>query len=72
VAAGAVCRWAAGRWITPVYGLALILLLLFIPVHLGLWAKFPVWYHAVFLGSLPLLIWLGGRRRNVGGAEQGA
>jgi hypothetical protein len=32
----------------------LVLLTLFIPVHLSLWAKFPAWYHLFFLASLPL------------------
>ena len=31
------------------------LLLLFIPVHIKLWAHFPVWYHLFFLLSLPLV-----------------
>src|SRR5258708_3597962 len=38
-----------------------ILLLLFIPVHYGLWSKFPIWYHLTFLASLPLLSLAGGR-----------
>lgn len=37
-----------------------ILMLLFLPVHYNLWAKFPVWYHLTFLASLPLLGWAGG------------
>src|SRR5262245_10319104 len=31
----------------------------FIPVHVQLWAKFPVWYHLVFLGTLVPLVLLG-------------
>ena len=38
-----------------------ILLLLFIPVHYGLWSKFPIWYHLTFLSSLPLLSLAGGK-----------
>jgi hypothetical protein len=38
-----------------------ILLVAFVPVHLGLWDKFPVWYHLTFLLSLVPLIYLGGR-----------
>lgn len=30
----------------------LIVLALFLPVHIGLWSKFPAWYHLAFL--LPL------------------
>ena len=38
-----------------------ILLLLFVPVHYGLWNKFPIWYHLTFLTSLPLLSLAGGK-----------
>ena len=39
--------------------LAGILLILFIPVHYSLWARFPPWYHLVFLSSLVFLPFLG-------------
>jgi hypothetical protein len=39
--------------------LGVLLLLLFIPVHYGLWQKFPVWYHGVFLISLVPLVLVG-------------
>lgn len=42
----------------------LILLLLFLPDHIGLWGRFPAWYHLVFLISLPLLGWAGSRLRH--------
>lgn len=45
--------------ITPLIG-GLVLLALFIPVHMQLWDKFPLWYHATFLTSLPLLAYIGG------------
>ncbi|MBU6437701.1 MAG: hypothetical protein KGQ77_09260, partial [Betaproteobacteria bacterium] len=32
-----------------------VLVALFIPVHVTLWSRFPVWYHVVFLGSLLVL-----------------
>lgn len=38
-----------------------ILLVLFLPVHYNMWAKFPVWYHLTFLLSLPILAWAGGK-----------
>lgn len=42
-----------------------ILLLIFLPVHYHLWHDtpnlFPVWYHLVFLISLPVLSIIGGR-----------
>ena len=39
----------------------LLLLLAFIPQHIMLWEKFPVWYHLTFLLSLVPLTYLGGR-----------
>ena len=32
--------------------LGALLTALFIPVHYGLWDKFPAWYHLIFLASL--------------------
>lgn len=45
-------RWAP--WIT-----GLIILAIFLPVHIGLWAKFPPWYHLAFLVPLAPLVSLG-------------
>jgi len=50
----------------------LVLLVLFIPQHIALWAKFPVWYHLTFLLSLVVLTWAGGAiatRARMGGAR---
>jgi hypothetical protein len=38
-----------------------LMLLIFIPEHVMLWEKFPVWYHLVFLLSLVPLTYLGSR-----------
>ncbi|HEX4420142.1 MAG TPA: hypothetical protein VH165_19640 [Kofleriaceae bacterium] len=38
-----------------------ILLVLFIPQHIMLWPKFPIWYHLSFLLSLVPLTWAGGK-----------
>jgi hypothetical protein len=38
-----------------------ILLLVFIPIHVSLWTRFPVWYHLTFLASLPIVGLLGGQ-----------
>ena len=38
----------------------LLLLIAFIPQHIMLWDKFPVWYHLTFLLSLVPLTYLGG------------
>src|SRR5262245_41520581 len=57
---GALATVAAG-WVTAVVArrsqfvpltTGLILLVLFIPQHILLWSKFPVWYHLTFLVSL--------------------
>jgi hypothetical protein len=52
VAAGFSAAWIARASGTPVKVLAGLLLLMFIPVHYGLWDKFPIWYHLTFLASL--------------------
>ena len=54
----------AGAWISrgnrrAVAALAIVLLAIFLPTHYYVWTKVPLWYHLVFLGSLPLLTWLG-------------
>ena len=46
--------------IVPLAG-GLVLLTAFVPIHIGLWSKYPVWYHLTFLASLPLLTFLGGQ-----------
>ena len=37
-----------------------ILLVAFIPQHITLWDRFPLWYHLTFLLSLVPLTWVGG------------
>ena len=67
IGAGAACAVVARHWAVPAYALACALVLLFVPVHIGLWAKFPMWYHLVFLGSLIPLTLLGARLARRGG-----
>ena len=67
LAAGAAARVVAptGRAVSWVLGV--VLLVAFIPVHIRLWTRFPVWYHLVFLGSLVPCVVLGatfGRNRS--------
>jgi hypothetical protein len=38
---------------------AVIMVILFVPVHYLLWDKFPIWYHLFFLISLAPMILLG-------------
>lgn len=60
LAAGAVTRAVAPSSTRALWLLGGVLLAAFIPVHIQLWAKFPVWYHLVFLGTLVPLVALGG------------
>jgi hypothetical protein len=50
---------ARSSWTAVVTGA--LLLLAFIPQHISLWDKFPVWYHLTFLTSLVPLAVVGGR-----------
>jgi hypothetical protein len=59
--AGFVSAWIAPGERRVVAVLTIILLAAFLPAHYRLWAKFPLWYHLTFLGSLVLLPWLGAR-----------
>jgi peptidoglycan/LPS O-acetylase OafA/YrhL len=73
LAAGAVTgRIAPSRTGLP-WVLGAIILAAFIPIHIQLWTKFPVWYHLVFLGTLVPLVTLGAAltRRGNGPAERG-
>jgi len=48
LAAGAVTRWISpSRWAPWVVGG--VVLALFLPLHISIWSKFPVWYHLAFL-----------------------
>jgi hypothetical protein len=65
-AVASLCAGFAAAWIakgsgTAVKVLGALLLLLFLPVHYGLWDKFPTWYHVVFLASLVPLTLLGAK-----------
>jgi hypothetical protein len=66
--AGAVVGWIdpSRRW-TP-WLVGAIVLAMFLPVHVSLWSKFPVWYHLAFLVPLAPLVAFGGElARGVGG-----
>lgn len=59
--AGMVVGWIAplNKWAPWAAGL--IVLAVFLPVHIGLWSRFPVWYHLAFLVPLAPLMALGAR-----------
>jgi hypothetical protein len=59
-AAGVTAVVAAGATPSTII-LGSVLLVAFVPIHIGLWDKFPVWYHLTFLLSLIPLSVLGGR-----------
>jgi hypothetical protein len=42
-------------------GAGVILLALFVPYHLTIWDKFPIWYHLTFFASLPIMSVIGAR-----------
>lgn len=43
-------------WLLP----GVLLLAIFVPVHVNLWHRFPIWYHLTFLLSLVPLTYAGG------------
>jgi hypothetical protein len=60
LATGLVTAMIAPRSLPARLMPGVLLLLAFIPVHIMLWDKFPVWYHLTFLLSLVPLTYLGG------------
>src|SRR3974390_1085538 len=49
VASGAVTAWISrsNRWAPLIVGS--VVFAMFVPVHIAIWSKFPVWYHLTFL-----------------------
>ena len=62
LAAGFVTAAIAQRSLLAKLMPGALLLVAFVPVHINLWDKFPVWYHITFLLSLVPLTYLGGTR----------
>ncbi len=58
---GAAVGWIARRARAAPIVLGAILVAGFLPVHVQLWSRFPVWYHLTFLLSLLPLVVLGAR-----------
>lgn len=69
IAAGVACAAVTPHSRLPTYVLALLLLAMFLPVHVSLWDKFPIWYHLLFLVSLAPLIMLGAKLLGAGGTS---
>ena len=59
LAAGAVVQVIAPRNRLAPWILGLVLLALFVPDHIHLWSRFPIWYHLTFLITLAPLVALG-------------
>jgi hypothetical protein len=61
LAAGALIGLIApsSKWAPWTVGL--VLLVCFVPVHVQLWNRFPIWYHLTFLVPLAPLVALGAR-----------
>lgn len=47
--AGAVTRWVAPSSRLPPWILGSVVLAMFLPFHISMWSRFPVWYHLTFL-----------------------
>ena len=69
LALSVVCSVGAG-WLAVVVGkgdsktswwLGILMVLIFVPIHYGLWDKFPVWYHLTFLFTLAPIVGFSGR-----------
>ena len=59
LAAGAVVTLIEPRRKWAPWAVGLLVLAMFLPVHVSLWSKFPVWYHLSFLVPLAPLVALG-------------
>jgi hypothetical protein len=59
VAAGALVRLIAPQSRIAPWIVGLIILALFLPAHVQLWHRFPIWYHLSFLVPLVPLVALG-------------
>jgi len=57
--AGAATRWISpsSRWAPLVVGG--VVLAMFLPVHIAIWSKFPVWYHLAFLLTIIPAVFVG-------------
>ena len=65
LSAGFVTALIARSSIAPLI-CGVLLLVAFVPQHVMLWDKFPLWYHLTFLLSLVPLTYVGGRIRGDG------
>src|SRR6202161_1969636 len=59
VVAGAVIGWISrsSRWAPLIVGS--VVLAMFLPMHIAIWSKFPVWYHLTFLLTIIPAVFVG-------------
>jgi hypothetical protein len=69
IAAGAIVGMIAPskRWAPWLVGL--IVLAMFLPLHISIWDRFPVWYHLTFLVPLAPLVVFGATLTRLGKRE---
>ena len=72
LAAGAVVAFVDGSRKWAPWATGLVVLAMFLPVHVSLWSKFPVWYHLAFLVPLAPLVALGAALLRVRGSPRTA
>jgi hypothetical protein len=63
LATGAIVRAIAPESKRAPWIVGLVAVALFVPVHIQIWSRFPVWYHLFFLVTLVPLVVLGARLR---------
>jgi len=61
LAAARLTAFIAPRATTATVVLGTVLVATFVPIHIGVWNRFPIWYHLTFLLTLVPLCVLGGR-----------
>jgi len=59
IAAGALVRAIAPQSRLAPWIVGLVILALFLPAHIQLWHRFPIWYHLSFLVPLAPMVALG-------------
>ena len=67
--AGAATRWISpsSRWAPLIVGS--VVLAMFVPLHIAVWSKFPVWYHLTFLLTIIPAVLLGALRPPLGNQD---
>ena len=62
LAAGAVARAIAPASGVAPWIVGLVLVAMFLPTHIQIWSRLPIWYHLFFLITLAPFVALGARR----------